>query len=197
MKKAVLDALKAAREENRSGELVTLGQQIRGVFNKCVGGVDVFGTDQEWSDGLLHTVIDLNGVAVMYHIGGTLRRVGDLDGGRIYYEIIGGAGRAFKFMPHLELEPVGKDEFFGVGFPYHARVLAFSKVTGGTVARVRADVQPKFSIDAISRVTADGIEDVRIFHCGGELIDKVQLLFEELVSDIGGEWERVFRLLNT
>ena len=144
LKKAIRDVLKAGREETRGGELTALGQQIRGVFNKRLGGIDVFGSEQEWSGGLLHAVIDRTGIAIMYHIGGTLKRIEELhEGGRIYYEIVGGTGRAFKFIAHPEDEPVVKDDFFGVGFPYQSRVL------------------------------------------------------EDVISDVGIEWDRIFRLLNT
>lgn len=196
LKKVIRDVLKNAREETRGGALTELGRHVRYEFNNQLGGIDVFATEKEWTGGLLRSVFDTSGVAIMYHLGGTLRRM-HTEHGRTYYEIVGGVGRAFKFMPHPENEPVGKRDFFGVGFPYNEYVIVLYKVTGGSVARVKADVQRMFSIDALGRVTADGIEDVRLYQCGGELADNVQILFEETISDVGGEWDKIFRLLNS
>jgi hypothetical protein len=196
MARAIRETLKASQGESRVGELSVLGQRLRDTFNKRLGGIDVFGTEKEQSGGLLRIVADRGGIAVAFHMGGTLTYRG-VESDRIHYEIIRGSGRAFKFMKHPEYEPVEKSEFFGAGFPYAPRELTFSKVTGGTVARVRCDVQRAFCADAVCRVTAYGIEDVRLFHCGGELFDAVQTVFEDTVSNVGGEWERILRLLSS
>lgn len=196
--KVVQNALNAtARGERMTGELVMLEKQVQNAFNERLGGIDIFGTNHEWYGGLLRTVIDKSGIAVMYHIGVTLRPSGN-DGARIYYQIVNSAGgRAFKFMPHSEEEPVEKSDFFGVGFPYPPDMVALSKVSGGTIARAKTNTQCAFLVDPTARVTAEGIEDVRLYHCGGELADKVQILFEETISGVHGEWNRIFSLLNS
>lgn len=191
---AVLDA---AQGETGIGKLTTLSRQVRNTFNERLGGIDVFATEKPWFGGLLYTVIDKAGIAIMFHVGGTVQRMDQTSGDRIYYRIAGGAGRAFKFIAHEEAEPVDKSDFFGAGFPYRASAIALSKVSGGTVARVKGAVAATFSIDCMSRVTSDGITDMRIFHCGGDLFNKTQLLFEEAISGDPGEWERIFRLLNS
>lgn len=132
----------------------------------------------------------------MFHVGGTLQQVNNF-GGRIYYQVNGGSGRAFKYMPHPEDEPVAALDFFGVGFSYPSNVIGLSKVTGGTVARVKGVAATLFSVDAVNRVTADSIDDMRIYACGGVLYNKTQLLFEEAISAAPGEWDRIFRLLNS
>ncbi|AKM78266.1 MAG: hypothetical protein UY31_C0057G0008 [Candidatus Wolfebacteria bacterium GW2011_GWE1_48_7] len=186
--------LKAARRESAVGGRAALDKRARKLFDMYLGGGDIYATDESVCGELLHITVDPKGVAVMYHVGGRLWRRD--AGGRIYYETLGGPGRSFKFMPHLEDDVVTAADFFAVGFPYLEERLALVPMDEGTVAVVKGDVHPIFSIDALDRVTPDSIHDMRIFS-SGELADKVCLLFEELVSDADGAWDRVFYALNS
>lgn len=194
---AVLGALHAARQEVAAHKLAHVERQVRRAFNEQLGGIDIFGTDRPWSGALLKTVIDpLGGVAVLYHLGGTISLI-DASNDRMWYKITGGAGRAFKFLPHHAESPVSMTDFFGPGFPYRSSTLGRVTLMGGTIARVKIQTQVRFDIDAISRVTNNGIEDVRVYFCGGELVDAVQALFQGVISGEPGDWGRFFRLLNT
>lgn len=192
-------AFKAAAAETRAGKLTILGQRVGAAFNYRLGGSDIFATDREWSGELLHTVVDHTGVALMFSMGGAVtcgRRESDICD-RIYYQTVGGVGRAIKFVPHAESDSVQREDFFGVGFPYPAHALCLTRLQAGTVARVKGiALRPAFSIDAISRVTADGVDDVRIFDRADSLICAVHTVFEEFISDSEDEWRKMLRLLD-
>lgn len=194
LRSVIRSALQAAKTRS-AGELIALGNQVRDTFNSRLGGVDVFGTEQKWSGSLLRTIVDQSGITITYHVGGTLLRLQE-SGSEIQYEVVDGSARAFKFMPHPETQVMGKNDFFGVGFPYRPDDIALSKITGGTIARVKGDARRIFFVDAISRVTDRGIEDLRFYPLGCDFAEKIRIIFEETVSGRPDEWDRTFRLLN-
>lgn len=196
MRSGMAAILEAAQGGADMRKLAILSRQVRSTFDERLGGTDVFAVEEAPFGGLLHTTIDHNSVSIMFHVGGVLRQMKTF-GDRMYYEVIGGSGRAFKYLVHPETEPVVRLDFFGVGFSYPPNAIALSKVVGGTIGRVKGPAATLFSVDALNRVTSDGIEDMRIYDCGGVLHDKAQLLFEETISADPKEWDRIFHLLNS
>lgn len=199
LKEAVYDAVKVMQTGEGADKLDKAEKQIKKILNKKLGGVDIFGTKKEWAGGLVRTVADKNSVSVMFHLGGVLQPL-PKGNDRIYYRIKGGCGggRAFKFLAHTLDKPVVKEDFFGVEFPYLPDMITLSAVTGGTIARVRHTIQRTFVVDTTCRVTTAGaVEDMRVFLCGEDLVNMMQLLFGEMISGVDGEWDDFSRLLHT